>query len=403
MKKNILKRAAICGIILLFVGTNIYPASSDIKINHFDTTEEYQNIGPLTANTLYVDDNSTYPGDGTIGSPYRYIWQGIENASGGDTIFVFGGSYDNPISNDVTVNKNVYLIGETTDHPLIRGNLILTGNSITINNFTIGSITNHGISLETCNNCILTDCISQYLYMNYSNGNKVNNCELTTTTNTIGVILHNSYNNEFIGNTIHASSLVAPNYGFMLENSYNNILASNICDVSPFSFATPSACIWMKSSDNNYATNNICSASDFGIQITNSKNNTIHYNLINSNDCGIQIETSSVDNKITNNTIEENTYGILLKNTFNNQILYNNLTRNVNLSIYCSQSFKDEIHYNNIQGSNLFLLFAERSYSSATLNYWYGLGGPFLRTFRLTFGFVFVRPYKHTPLPNICP
>jgi len=68
----------------VFIGTNTYSANPNIQTDN----KIYQNIGRLNLNTLYVNDNSTYPGNGTILWPYRFIWQAIENASVGDNIFV---------------------------------------------------------------------------------------------------------------------------------------------------------------------------------------------------------------------------------------------------------------------------------------------------------------------------
>lgn len=56
---------------------------------------------------IYVDANVDVDGDGTIVSPFKTIQQGVNAASSGDTVFVYGGNY----REQVIMRNNVYLLG----------------------------------------------------------------------------------------------------------------------------------------------------------------------------------------------------------------------------------------------------------------------------------------------------
>ena len=102
----------------------------------------------LNGNTLHVDDdNNSGPWDGTQEHPYRHIQQAIDNASSGDTIFIFNGIYDqiaNPgflDSSVALINKPLNIIGEDKNNTIIDGkaNSIfqLETTPVTIRNVTI--------------------------------------------------------------------------------------------------------------------------------------------------------------------------------------------------------------------------------------------------------------------------
>jgi len=70
------------------------------------------------SDTIYVDDNNSEgPWDGSPDHPYFHIQDAIENATNGDTIFVFNGFY----SGNILIDKSVSLIGENNDLTVIYG------------------------------------------------------------------------------------------------------------------------------------------------------------------------------------------------------------------------------------------------------------------------------------------
>lgn len=72
-----LSKALVFAVIVLFIGAGI----------GLGVTGDNSSFG----NTIYVDDDSECPGDGSIELPYCTIQYAIDNASDGDTIFVYNG------------------------------------------------------------------------------------------------------------------------------------------------------------------------------------------------------------------------------------------------------------------------------------------------------------------------
>ena len=67
---------------------------------------------------IYVDDDSECPGDGTINWPFCKIQYAIDNASSGDNIFVFSGTY----YENIVIDKSVTIEGEDWLTTVIDGN-----------------------------------------------------------------------------------------------------------------------------------------------------------------------------------------------------------------------------------------------------------------------------------------
>ena len=60
---------------------------------------------------IYVDDSFHYPRDGTAEHPYRLINDALTVAQDGDTIYVYGGVYNETL----VVTKRVSIIGSIDD------------------------------------------------------------------------------------------------------------------------------------------------------------------------------------------------------------------------------------------------------------------------------------------------
>jgi len=181
--------AAVLIIILL-----IAPAIASERVN-------YAIMKNGNGRTLYVGGSG--PGN------YSKIQDAIENASNGDTIFVYSGTY----YENVVINKSIDLIGENAKTTIIDGMrrnktvFILMSNvlvcNFTIRNGTVGignsrfschlekiTIKNNividniqeGISLWRCNHCII-----------YGN---------TVVNDTWGICLYGSYFNRIINNNL---------------------------------------------------------------------------------------------------------------------------------------------------------------------------------------------------------
>lgn len=217
-------------------------------------------------NTLYVGGNG--PGN------YSAIQDAIDNASDGDTVFVYSGTY---IEN-VVVNKSIMLIGEDRNLTIIDGagkgvvlsisadDTVLTG--FTIINGKLGFGGSYVISLIAN--------FSNISYNNIKNGAG-------------GISLYNSSFNTLFENYIFASLT-----DMSLDNSHNNTISKNTVDSG---------------------------GATTGISFSSSNNNTISNNQISNTHEGILIGGSSEGscfNNFYNNFIFNNSYGLDFRNGSNN-------------------------------------------------------------------------------------
>ena len=114
-----MKRLLVIGIILLFLFCN----------TQFTTLSD-ENSNNLSAKTLYVGGSG--PGN------YTKIQDAIDNASDGDTVFVYSGKYD--LGEEyIFINKSIELIGESRDNTIIAGSnslIYLNNGNVSIYSFT---------------------------------------------------------------------------------------------------------------------------------------------------------------------------------------------------------------------------------------------------------------------------
>jgi len=150
MKKELLIKTLAIGIILLFIFITITPSSA------FDNLKKsYTSISD--GNTLYV---------GGIGPDnYTRIQDAINNASDGDTVFVFNGTY---YEDDINIRyKSINLVGEDKNTTIIGNSSIwvFSSRNVIIHGFTIVKevIQWEDIHIDflNCSNCTFYDNIVQ--------------------------------------------------------------------------------------------------------------------------------------------------------------------------------------------------------------------------------------------------
>jgi parallel beta-helix repeat protein len=218
--------------------------------------------------TIYVDDDGT--------ADYISIQDAIDNASDGDTIFVYNGTY----YEHITIDKPITLIGEDKNFTIIESDWIsssvyVSANNVTISGFTIqnGLI---GIHLSSCHN--------------------------TTITNNI--ISNNADLNKYVDLT-----------GIKLKLPIWPTIAG----------------VYLRESNGNWINKNII-IDNVGSGIVLCLNSGINYiseNIITNNSNGVYLY-SSCSNTVTNNNISINMYhGIIIKyDSENNSFFINNLFAN---------------------------------------------------------------------------
>lgn len=277
----------------------------------------------------YIDWNVNARGDngfpfesilyvgGTGSGNYSNIQDAIDNASDGDTVFVYNGTY----YENVVLNKSINLAGENRNTTIIDANgtgdvVNITADRVNISGFTIRNGSD-GIDVDSNFNNITGNNISSNNYLGiYLSSSSKNN-----------TILGNDISNNYAGmglnyssdNTILSNNISNNGGGIVLSSSSNNNILGNAIS------SNDDEGIWLdSSSDNAISGNNISSNNDEGIYLYLSSNNTILGNTINSNDDeGLYLYFSS-DNNILSNNVSNNDEGIYLYLSSDNNLLYHN-------------------------------------------------------------------------------
>ena len=235
--------------------------------------------GIETSNIIYV-------GGSGYGN-YSSIQQAIDNASSGDTIFIY--TYSSPYYENIVIDKPLTLIGEDQDTTIIDGRM--NGDVILIesSNVVISNLTIVNCSFEYSN-----------IHLVYSNNNSITNCRISSNDN--GIRMYNS-NNNVISSCIISScySYSRKNYyGISLSNSNNNIITDNYIRFNSIGVS-------ISQSNNNYIHNcEIYSNKLSGISIAYSDNNRIYNShILNNAESGIDV-IFSTRNCISNCIVERN-------------------------------------------------------------------------------------------------
>jgi parallel beta-helix repeat protein len=329
------------------------------------SVREQSNIPTSNGKTLYVGGSG--PGN------YTKIQDAIDDASDGDTVFVYRGTY----YENVIVNKTIDLIGEDKENTVIDGKQnddVLTFEScqINISCFTIrnGSKywpTAHGIFLwqnkekSTIKNCILYDNMYGILIKNTSNV-YVSNCSIYD--NLEGIMMFNanscviqdctfsnrqrgvSINDESTGNLVKGciitGNISGGHYGVDIHDKDNTITHCFITEeadgIGIFSdgntiknnhLVNNTLRGIILNGNNNYIEQCIISYNGiypeyetYGIEIFGGENNRIHNCDINNNGKGGIKLLSGHSNIVTANTIANNGYVGIIYDPYNRAGVY---------------------------------------------------------------------------------
>jgi len=248
----LVRKCLVVGIILLFVGTGIIPTTAQ--------DGEKPSLPTSSGNWLYVGGSG--PGN------YTRIQNAIDNASDGDTVFVYNGTYNESI----VINKNqLTLIGEDKNTTIINFNPNYTIYQVPIVNINASNCSIEKLIITLSNESVIASGIS----INSKN-NTIKNNIITNVTDGIelsaysesNTIINNEIKNNLIG--IDASS-----------STYNNI-SHNV-----FSNNTQYNIYLSTESDNNNVSFNTMDTSAFGIRIKGSKYNNVYKNCIQNSQIGL--------------------------------------------------------------------------------------------------------------------
>jgi parallel beta-helix repeat protein len=255
--------------------------SSFVMLNFY-----FKIIDAADGEVLYVNET------GSNGA-YVTIQDAIDNASSGDTVFVYSGTY----YENVVVNKTISLIGENTENTIINaskdGDVIhVNMDWVNVSGFTlVGSsyyIGDAGIELNNVENCsiksnnIINTNFGIYLYYSDENDLTCNGLSFIGT----GIYLENSDNNEIILNNASNETY----YGIRLQYSNDNEITGNVASYNEYYG------IYLRNSNQNYISNNNVSNNDDGINMYISNSNDLINNEVHNNDVGIFIRSSKRNN-----------------------------------------------------------------------------------------------------------
>jgi parallel beta-helix repeat protein len=252
-----MKKLLVVGIIILLVGMSI--PSTGINVE--------KSIASSNGNILYVGGSG--PGN------YSKIQDAIDNASDGDIVYVYNGTYDEGLS----LSKTINLTGENNNITIINGYIEISADNVVINGFTIKQdIKFDAIFLQSNNNRIYSNIIKDV--------------------SRFGIYIKNSLNNSIQGNIIKNGyskgiALEKANYNIITGNTIVNFRAGiHISDIH-----------YCLISNNTISTNHY---DGVGIGISDSSANDFFGNTISNNEKGIS--SFNADSKIYHNNFINNTF-----------------------------------------------------------------------------------------------
>ncbi len=327
------------------------------------------------AETIYVDDdNIEGPWHGTMEYPYQHIEDAIENATDGDTVYVFNGTY----YENIRVDKTLLITGENKNTTIIDGMynefiIKIIKDSVTIKNFTIrnsgGYKDNAGVKIESKDN-LITRCTfyrtKTGIYVNEADNTEINNC--TFHTNGEGIYLKSSIKSSikecrFCHNALgihteHSNQIKITNcyahtngIGLFFNNSSNIEI---------------SRCAVYNNNDNQGGFF-LCFCSNFLVSNCNVEHNGFGIKIANSSNI-ILSESNFIWNTHSGIQLEKNSEEITIENS--------EITENFRFGIYCEES--NVLTSNNNIYKNLFGMYSENSQCNARNNWWGSAFGPAL-------------------------
>lgn len=239
-------------------------------------------------NTLYIDDDAT--SEWYDKTHFKTIIAGIENASDGDTVFVYNGTYYQ--YENIQINKAISLIGENKYSTIIDGRYIVPEENSSLGASIVCIFRTNGVTV---------------------NGFTIQNVVMDTFMVDSGIRIGNSSNDIISNNIIKDIS----NAGILIATSTNNVISGNI-------IINVSMGVWCSYTLSSLITKNTITNIDYeGILLWPANGNTFTQNNITHARQGMVI-LESRGNLIKRNNIAYNTEGVFLSLSRRNKFYENN-------------------------------------------------------------------------------
>ncbi len=322
-----------------------------------------------SGNAIYVDNRHHSFRDGTAEHPYSSIQYAIDLAVAGDTIYVFGGTYNESI----IIDKNITLIGSIDNGPTYidkdlrhKYTIEITADYATLESFTISNkkynnivalifVRSKNVVIQGNN---ITHSKTWGLYFDTSDDNTIGGNLINDTK---GVYLHYSKNNVFSNNNFSNCIESGIHLAF---SSGDNILYDNVINNCKYAIYGQSV------SNNNISKNVINNMTYDGIKLIGGTKNIIENNYVNySGSNGLDI--SSSDSKIIGNKLNHNQVGILLGGSdcqvtgntiYNSKIGGIQTTNTYNNIIYLNHFVNNDVYNAKESGENQWYYGTEGNY-----------------------------------------
>jgi parallel beta-helix repeat protein len=303
-KKPPISKWLAVGIILLFVGTCVFPATAQSTKKPLPTSRGWLHVG------------GSGPGN------YTKIQDAINDSHDGDTVFVYDDS--SPYYESLIINTSITLIGENKNTTIIDGTLATSRKIIEV---TAISITLSGFCIQNCR----YNHTSYTLFIDNSFGDGHHITQNIFRNNSNTALSLCAVHSEVSNNTFFNNSLAL----YLDEGGHHtirdNVFINNTNSIQVF------VCNW------NTIHGNLIEHSDLPLFLLMSHYTVYSENIIRDNPFGGVYWFASCKNTFSHNEIANNHCGISLESSYANTITENNFINNTkyqaSVSVYSPFSF----------------------------------------------------------------
>jgi len=312
---------------------------------------------------------------------YKSLQSQIDGLNPGDTLLVINGSYHE----NIMVDRPIILRG--IERPVIDGQgnrnaIILATGGAVLEGLRIINSSGEGVYVASDNNIIANNTVESCrtgISISNSSNNSIESNLITD--NKIGIFLDKSKNNRIVGNNVSHNqgngiylldsdnNICTENqasynegYGFYFKDSDSNVCSGNQADSNKYNgidiensshnFFDNSSVrenakngFWLKRSYANNISRTIALHNDWGIALTESRNDSISGSISTNNKIGgMQIINSRnstfIGNYLYNNSYDENNKGpgVYFSENHNNRIQGNNASSNSDDGFFIEKS-----------------------------------------------------------------